>query len=62
MPRHRTHNSRTVYAVSSDFPQRLLRFKEESRLPRAEIACCLGGYPHTVWRWQRGLARPNGEQ
>ena len=60
MPRQRIHQGRTVYAVSSDFPQRLLRFKEESRLPRAEIARLLGVYPHTVWRWQSGLARPNG--
>ena len=37
-----------------------MRFKEETNLPWAEIARGLGVYPHTVWRWQSGLARPNG--
>ena len=29
-----------------------MRFKEESGLPWAEIARCLGTYAHTVWRWK----------
>ncbi len=60
MPRQRIHHNTISRSFPADFPQRLLRFKEESRLPRAEIARLLGVYPHTVWRWQSGLARPNG--
>ena len=62
MPRQRINYVRDSYFFPRDFPQRLVRFKEESWLPWAEIARRLGGYPHTVWRWQRGLARPNGER
>ena len=61
MPRQRIPHNTTGRDFPADFPQRLERFKEESRLPWAEIARRLGVYPHTVWRWQRGLARPNGE-
>ncbi len=64
MPRQRIHHN-TISTISrdfpADFPQRLKRFKEESRLPWAEIARLLGVYPHTVWRWQSGVAQPNGE-
>ena len=38
MPRQRTHHSRRTYDFPDDFPQRLVRFKEESDLPWAEIA------------------------
>ena len=51
MPRQRTHHSRRTYVFPDDFPQRLVRFKEESDLPWAEIARRLGTYPHTVKRW-----------
>ncbi len=61
MPRQRIHHNAMVRDFPADFPQRLKRFKEESRLPWAEIARRLGVYPHTVWRWQSGVARPNGE-
>ena len=61
MPRQRIHHNTMVRDFPADFPQRLKRFKEESRLPWAEIARRLGVYPHTVWRWQSGVARPNGE-
>ena len=48
MPRHRINHFRDTYVFPRDFPQRLVRFKEESRLPWAEIARLLGVYPHTV--------------
>ena len=56
MPRQRTHHSRIVYVFPDDFPQRLVRFKEESGLPWAEIARRLKTYPHTVNRcWKEGV-------
>ena len=62
MPGQRIPPNTISRGFPADFPQRLKRFKEESRLPWAETARRLGVYPHTVWRWQRGVARPNGEQ
>ena len=41
--------------------QRIKRFQEESGLPWAENARCLGTYPHTVWRWKEGLGRPKAQ-
>ena len=61
MPRQRINYFRDTYVFPQDFPQRLVRFKEESDLPWAEIARCLGTYPHTVWRWKEGLGRPNAQ-
>ena len=59
MPRQRTHYNRVTHAVPDDFPQRLVRFKEESGPPWAEIARRLGTYPHTVKRlWKEGV-RPH---
>ena len=37
MPRQRTDHSRITYVFPDDFPKRLERFKEESKLPWAEI-------------------------
>ena len=59
MPRQRIDHSRKTYDLPDDFPQRLERFKEESRLPWSEIACRLGTFRHTVWRWKEGRGRPN---
>lgn len=59
MPRQRTNYFRDTYDFPGDFPQRLVRFKEESGLTWAEIARRLGTYPHTVFRWKEGLGRPN---
>ena len=59
MPRQRTHHSRRTYVFPDDFPQRLVRFKEESDLPWAEIARRLGTYPHTVKRWWKEGVRPH---
>ena len=53
MPRQRTHHSRRIYDFPDDFPQRLVRFKEESGLSWAEIARRLGTYPYTVGRWRK---------
>ena len=43
----------------TDFPQRLVRFKEVSRMPWAEIARRLGADPKTVRRWHKDDVRPN---
>ena len=59
MPRQRAHHSRRTYVFPDDFPQRLVRFKEESDLPWAEIARRLGTYPHTVKRWWKEGVRPH---
>ena len=37
MPRQRNNYSRRIYDFPDDFPQRLVRFKEESDLPWAEL-------------------------
>ena len=43
------------YDFPDDFPQRLVRFKEESELPWAEIDRRLGIHPYTMRRWIQGL-------
>ena len=48
MPRQHTDYRRKTYAFPEDFPQRLVRFKEESGMSQAETARCLSAYPHTV--------------
>ena len=59
MPRQRTDHSRIVYVFPDDFPQRLVRFREVSRMPWAEIARRLGAGPKTVRRWHKDGVRPN---
>ena len=59
MPRQRTHHSRRTYVFPDDFPQRLVRFKEESDLSWAEIARRLRTYPLTIRRWRFNGVRPN---
>ncbi len=59
MPRQRIHHSRITYDFPDDFPQRLVRFQEESGLTWAEIARRIGAHPYTVRRWVLGRARPN---
>ena len=66
MPGQRIHHNTISRDFPAGFPQRLKRFKEESRLPWAEIARLPGIYPHTAWRWQgrhslwKRRARPLG--
>lgn len=57
MPRQRVNYTRRTYNVP-DFPERLVRFKEESGLSWAEIVRRLGAQPYTVRRWVLGRARP----
>ena len=59
MPRQRIHHSRRTPGFPDDFPERLVRFKEESDLPWAEIDRRLGTYPHTVKRWWKEGVRPH---
>ena len=59
MPRQRIYHSRRPPGFPADFPERLVRFKEESDLPWSEIARRIGTYRHTVWRWTEGKVRPN---
>ena len=48
MPRQRIHHTRETHGFPDDFPERLVRFQEESRLPWAEINRRLGTHPETV--------------
>ena len=59
MPRQRIQHSRIAYVFPEDFPQRLVRFKEESGLSWAELARRLGTFPLTVRRWWKLGVRPN---
>ena len=61
MPRQRTHHTRIVHVFMDDFPERLVRFKEESGLSWAEIARRLGTHPETVRRWRDRGVRPSAE-
>ena len=60
MPRQRVHHRCGEYYVfPDDFAQCLVRFKEASELPWAEIARRLGANPRTVRRWHNDGIRPN---
>ena len=59
MPRQRTKQKRTVYVLTGDFAQGLVRFKEASELPWAEIARLLGTSPLNLWRWRERGVQPN---
>ena len=59
MPRQRTHHSRRTYDFPDDFPQRLVRFKEESGLPWAEFNRRLDTHPETMRRWRDKGVRPS---
>ena len=59
MPRQRTDHSRIVYVFPDDFPQRLVRFQEESGLPWAELNHRLDTDPETVRHWRDKGVRPN---
>ena len=60
MPRQRVnHRCGEYYVFPDDFAQCLVRFKEASELPWAEIARRLGADPRTVRRWHRDGVRPN---
>ena len=61
MPRQRIHHTRETHGFPDDFPERLVRFKEESKLPWAEINRRLGTHPETVRRWRDKDVRPNVE-
>ena len=59
MPRQRIHHTRETYDFPDDFPQRLVRFKEESDLPWAEINCRLDTDSETTRRWRDKGVRPS---
>ena len=61
MPRQHTHHSRRTYVFPGDFPERLVRFKEESGLSWAELNRRLGTDPETVRRWRDKGVRPTAE-
>ena len=61
MPRQRIHHSRITYVFPEDFPQRLVRFKEESGLSWAELNRRLGTDSETVRRWRDKGVRPTAE-
>ena len=55
MPRQRIHHSRRTY----DFPERLVRFQDESKLPWAEINRRLDTDAETTRRWRDKDVLPN---
>ena len=57
MPRQRIHHTRKTYDFPDDFPDRLVRFQEESGLTWAELNRRLGTHPYTMRRWVLGRAR-----
>ena len=59
MPRQRIHHTRKTYELPGDFPQQLVRFMEESKLPWAELNRRLGTHPETPRRWRDKGVRPN---
>ena len=59
MRKQRTHHSRITYVFPDDFPQRLVRFKEESGLPWAEINRRLDTDAETTRRWRDKDVLPN---
>ena len=65
MPRQRIPHSRKTHDVPrgfpEDFPQRLVRFKEESGLSWEELRRRLGVDRETVRRWREKGVRPTGE-
>ena len=59
MPRQRIHHSRRTHVFPADFPQRLVRFKEESDLPWAEIDRRLDVHSETTRRWREKGVLPS---
>ena len=59
MPRQRIRHSRITYGFPADFADRLVRFKEESDLPWAEICRCLDVQPETARCWREKGVLPN---
>ena len=58
-PRQRIQHSRRTYDFPDDFPERLVRFREVSRMPWAEIARRLGAGPKTAGWCHKDGVRPN---
>ena len=59
MPRQCIHHTRETYDFPADFPERLVRFKEESGLTWAELNRRLGTQPFTMRRWRDEGVRPS---
>ena len=59
MPRQRIHHTRETYDFPADFPERLVRFQEESGLTWAELNRRLGTHPFTMRRWRDEGVRPS---
>ena len=59
MPRQRIHHTRETYGFPDDFPERLVRFQEESKLPWAEINHRLDTDAETTRRWRDKDVLPN---
>ena len=57
MPNHRTHHSTITYFFPQEFPQHLVRFKEESVQSWAELSRRQWTHPHTGSRWRYVGAR-----
>ena len=59
MPRQRIQHSRRTYEFPDDFPERLVLFQEESKLPWAEINRRLDTDAETTRRWRDKDVLPN---
>ena len=59
MPRQRIQHSRRTDDFPDDFPERLVRFQEESGLPWAELNRRVDTDPETVRRWRDKGVRPS---
>ena len=62
MPRQRISYIRETYVLPVDFHERLVRFKEESDLPWAELNRRLGAHPQTMGRWKQSLSWLGGNR
>ena len=59
MPRQRIDHSSKPPGFPANFSERLVRFKEESDLPWAEIHRRLDVHPETARRWREKDVLPN---
>ena len=57
MPRQRIHHTRETYDFPADFPERLVRFQEESGLTWAELNQRLGTHPFTMRRSKEAVEK-----
>ena len=55
MPRQRRTHRKLTHVFPEEFGESLVRFKEASGLPWAEIARLIGANELALWRWRKGV-------